>query len=57
MKARVVMPFMNKQTGKLCNTGDIIEISAERFAEIKKAGRFVEEVKQEKPAEKKTDKE
>ena len=53
MKARVIMPFNGKKEKKPFNTGDIIDISAERFAEINKSGRFVVEVKQEeKPAEK-----
>ena len=53
MKARVIMPFNGKKEKKQFNTGDIFEVSPERFAEINKTGRFVVEVKQEeKPAEK-----
>lgn len=53
MKARVITPFKDKTTGKVRNTGSEFETTKERFEEIKKAGKFVVEVKDEKkPAEK-----
>ena len=57
MKARVIMPFNGKKEKKQFNTGDIFEVSAERFAEINKSGRFVVEVKQEEKPVEKADKE
>jgi len=41
MKVKVVMPFNDKVTGKVCKVGDIIDVTDKRLAEIKKAGRFV----------------
>lgn len=48
MKAKVVIPFRDKITGKVMNTGAEIEVTPERFAEIKKAGNYVVEVKADK---------
>lgn len=53
MKAKVIMPFKDKTTGKVLNTGAEIEVTPERLAEIKKAGNYVAEVKAETKAEKK----
>ena len=36
MKAKVIMPFIDKVSGKVHNPGDVIDCNAERFAEIKK---------------------
>jgi hypothetical protein len=47
MKAKVIMPFKDKATGKVHKVGDVIECVPARLAEIKKAGRFVVEVKEE----------
>lgn len=41
MKAKVVMPFKDKVTGKVQKTGAVIDVTPTRFAEIKKAGRFL----------------
>ena len=35
MKVKVLVPFIDKVTGELHNTDDIIEVSEERLAEIK----------------------
>ena len=35
MKVKVLIPFIDKVTGKLCNVDDIIEVSNERLAEIR----------------------
>lgn len=51
MKAKVVSPFVDKVTKKYRNIGEEFEVSKERFAEIKKAGRFVVEVKPESKPE------
>lgn len=48
MKAKVIMPFKDKVTGKVLNTGAEIEVTPERLAEIKKAGNYVAEVKADK---------
>lgn len=47
MKVKVITPFKDKVTGKTHNTGAEIEVSKERFEEIKKAGRYVVEVPEE----------
>lgn len=51
MKARVIMPFKDKETGKMRKVGEEIEVTPTRFAEITKAGRFVVEVKKEAKTE------
>ena len=48
MKAKVTMPFKDKVTGKTNNLGDVIDVTKTRFAEIKKAGNFIVEVKETK---------
>lgn len=53
MKAKVIMPFKDKEANKVRNTKEEFEVSKERFAEINKSGRFIVEVKNEvKSAEK-----
>lgn len=42
MKAKVLIPFTDKNTGKTHNKGEIIEVTAARFNEITRKGRFVE---------------
>jgi len=42
MKAKVLIPFNDKYTGKAHKKGAIIEVSAARFNEITLKGRFVE---------------
>lgn len=56
MKAKVVMPFKDKDSGKVRNIGEVFDVTKERFAEIKKAGRYVAEVKQEEKPAKETEK-
>ena len=36
MKAKVIIPFIDKHTGKSYKKGEIIDISPERFIEIEK---------------------
>lgn len=45
MKARVVKEYIDKYTQELHAVGDEVSLTDERFAEITKAGRYVEEVK------------
>lgn len=42
MKAKVLIPFSDKYTGKKYKKGEIIEVTAARFNEITKKDRFVE---------------
>ena len=42
MKAKVLIPFTDKYTGKKYAKGEVIEVSAARFNEITKKDRFVE---------------
>ena len=46
MKAKVIFPFKDKTTGKIQNVGAVIDCTKERFAEIRKAGNYVVEVKE-----------
>ena len=56
MKARVLIPFRNKETKKEHKKkGAVIEVSEKRYNEIIKQGRFVEPVENEKPAKAETD--
>lgn len=48
MKANVIMPFTDRETKKTYNTGAEIECTEKRFAEIRKSGNYVVEVKEEK---------
>lgn len=47
-KVKVIMPFKDKVTGKMRKVGEVFECAPERLAEIKKAGRYVVEVPEEK---------
>lgn len=51
MKAKVLKKFRDKNTGKIHKKNDVITISKERFEEILKAGKFVEEAPKEAPKE------
>lgn len=44
MKVKVLIPFNDKYTGKEYKKDDVIEVSAERFNEITRKGRFIEAV-------------
>lgn len=53
MKAKVIRAFKDKTANnKLRKTGEVIDCTAERLAEIKKAGNFVTVVETEPKAEK-----
>lgn len=47
MKVRVINPFNDAHTKKYHNIGEEMEISKERYEEIKKAGKYVVEVRAE----------
>ena len=51
MKAFVKIKFIDKITGKTRKPGDIFTCNKERFEEIRKAGPYVEEYKEEKADE------
>lgn len=42
MKMKVLIPFIDKYTGKKYKKGDIAEVTAKRFNEIQKRDRLVE---------------
>lgn len=42
MKAKVLIPFKDKETRKKHKKGDIIEVTPARFNEITQNGRFIE---------------
>lgn len=44
MKVKVLQNFRDKHTNKGYRTGDVIEITEQRFQEILKKGSFVESV-------------
>ena len=44
MKAKVVLPFFDKEFGKNRKKGDVLEINASRFHEILRKGTYVEAV-------------
>ena len=48
MKAKVLIEFRDKHTGKIHVKGKTITISKERFDEIMAVGKFVEEIKETK---------
>ncbi len=56
MKVKVVMPFKDKEGGKVHGIGEVFDVTPKRFEEIKKAGRYVVEVKQEEKPAKETEK-
>lgn len=47
MKAIVKIKFIDKTTNKVRKVGDIFTCNKERFEEIRKAGPYVEEYKEE----------
>ena len=47
MKAKVLKKFRDKNTGKIHKVGEIITVSKERFEEILKVGKLVEEAPKE----------
>lgn len=56
MKVKVIQPFKDKATGKIHNTGAEIEVTPERFEEIKKKGRYVAKVADKKEEKKEPEK-
>lgn len=50
MKVKVIKGFRDKHSKKLHKVGAILTISKERYEEILKVGKLVEEVKDEKAA-------
>ena len=49
MKAKVLIPFEDKETHKKHKKGDVIDVTPTRFNEIRNKGRFIEAVEEEKP--------
>lgn len=52
IKAKVLIDFNDKYTGKKHKKGDIIEVPPERFNEIQQKGRFIEAYVEEKATSK-----
>ena len=53
MKARVVKEYIDRYTWEFHAVGDVVSLTDERFSEITRAGRYVEEViRDEAPAKK-----
>ncbi len=51
MKAKVLIKFKDKKTGKIRKVGEVFSVSKERFEEILTVGKLVEEYKEEAKAE------
>lgn len=49
MKAKVLIPYTDKETGQKRKKGEVIDITANRFNEITAKGRYIEAV--DEPAE------
>ena len=49
MKAKVMIPFSDKYTGKRYKENDIIDVTATRFNEIAEQGKYLLLVEDEKP--------
>lgn len=48
VKAKILIPFTDKNTGKLHDkVGDVIELTAKRFNEITAKGKFIQLVEDE----------
>ena len=50
MKAKVLIPFRDKETRKVHNQGDVIDVTVKRFNEITAKGKYIQLVENEKPA-------
>ena len=46
IKAKVLIPFTDKETGKEHKKGEVVEMTAARFNEITRKGRYVELVEE-----------
>lgn len=46
MKAKVLITFNDKYTGKQYKKGDVIEVTAKRFNEITSKGKFIQLVEE-----------
>lgn len=46
MKVRVIKEFIDKHTGEFTPVGAEIEVTDERFAELKEAGKYVVEIQE-----------
>lgn len=49
MKAKVLIAYTDKVTGKTHDPGDIVELSAKRFNEIRDQGRYIQLMDDVKP--------
>ena len=56
MKAKVLIPFEDKETHKMHKKGDVIDVAPARFNEITRKGRYIEAFEDAAPAVASTDK-
>ena len=56
MKVKTIRGFVDKHTNELHEVGSTFDVTAKRLKEIQSVGDFVQEVKEAKSDEKKTDK-
>lgn len=49
MKAKVLIPFKDKETKKTHEKGDIIDVTVKRFNEITAKGKYIQLVEEERP--------
>lgn len=49
MRAKVLIPFRDKETKKAYKKGDIIDVNLKRFNEITAKGKFIQPVEEERP--------
>lgn len=54
IKAKVLLPFTDKETNKQYKKGDIINLTAKRFNEVRRKGKYIEVL--EEPETPKTEK-
>lgn len=49
MKAKVLIPFRDKETKKMHKKNDVIDVTAKRFNEITAKGKYIQLLEEEKP--------
>lgn len=49
MKAKVLIPFRDKETKKIHKKNDVIELTIKRFNEITAKGKYIQLLEDEKP--------
>lgn len=52
IKSKVLIPFTDKETKKQYKKGDIINLTAKRFNEIQRKGKYIEAAEEETTSDK-----